>query len=145
MHFISKLMNLVILPKDSRTDVALESLKSRIGLACLLQHFQENPTHALSTPRVHPLSHKREQTNQLYWNQSETVLLQGSSKLFPSRPSCAEELWGLDWKNVSLHLWRPRGWTYISFWQENWIYSKDISRVCDIRLKWKKVKRPTSA
>ena len=64
MHFISKLMNLVILPKHSRADVALESLKSRIGLACLLQHFQEKPAHALSTPRVHPLSHKREWTNQ---------------------------------------------------------------------------------
>lgn len=64
MHFISKLMNLVILPKHSRTDVALESLKSRIGLACLPQHFQEKPAHALSTPRVHPLSHKRERTNQ---------------------------------------------------------------------------------
>ena len=57
-------MNLVILPKHSRTDVALESLKSRIGRACLLQHFQEKPAHALSTPRVHPLSHKREWTNQ---------------------------------------------------------------------------------
>ena len=64
MHFISKLMNLVILPKHSRTDVALESLKSRIGLACLLQHFQEKPPHALSTPRVHPLSHKGERKNQ---------------------------------------------------------------------------------
>ena len=57
-------MNLVILPKHSRTDVALESLKSRIGRVCLLQHFQEKPAHALSTPQVHPLSHKREWTNQ---------------------------------------------------------------------------------
>ena len=56
-------MNLVILPKHSRTDVALESLKSRIGRVCLLQHFQEKPAHALSTPQVHPLSHKREWTN----------------------------------------------------------------------------------
>ena len=150
MHFISKLMNLVILPKDSRTDVALESLKSRIGLACLLQHFQEKPAHALSTPEfTHFLTNVngpiRNTFIVLYWNQSEKVLLQGSSKLFPSRPSCAEELWGLDWKNVSLHLWRPRGWTHISFWKENRTYSKDISRGCDIRLKWKKVKRPTSA
>ena len=57
-------MNLVILPKHSRTDVALESLKSRIGRVCLLQHFQEKPAHALSTPQIHPLSHKRERTNQ---------------------------------------------------------------------------------
>ena len=57
-------MNLVILPKHSRTDVALESLKSRIGRVCLLQHFQEKPAHALSTPQIHPLSHKRELTNQ---------------------------------------------------------------------------------
>ena len=57
-------MNLVVLPKHSRTDVALESLKSRIGRVCLLQHFQEKPAHALSTPQIHPLSHKREWTNQ---------------------------------------------------------------------------------
>ena len=57
-------MNLVILPKHSRTDVALESLRTRISRACLLQHFQEKPAHALSTPQVHPLSHKREWTNQ---------------------------------------------------------------------------------
>ena len=57
-------MNLVILPKHSRSDVALESLKSRIGRACLLQHFQEKPAYALSTPQVHPLSHKLEWTNQ---------------------------------------------------------------------------------
>ena len=57
-------MNLVVLPKHSRTDVALESLKSRIGRACLPQHFQENPAHALSTPQVHPFSHKLEWTNQ---------------------------------------------------------------------------------
>ena len=155
-------MNLVILPKHSRTDVALESLKWRIGRACLLQHFQEKPAQALSTPQVNPLSDRREWTNQkhlycfvlkpvrstfivFYWSQSETVLLQGSSELFPPWPSCVEELWGRDWKNVSLHLWRPRDWTHISFWQENRIYSKDISRGCDIRLKWKKVKRPTSA
>ena len=155
-------MNLVILPKHSRTDVALESLKWRIGRACLLQHFQEKPAQALSTPQVNPLSDRREWTNQkhlycfvlkpvrstfivLYWSQSETVLLQGSSELFPPWPSCVEELWGRDWKNVSLHLWRPRDWTHISFWQENRTYSKDISRGCDIRLKWKKVKRSNSA
>ena len=57
-------MNLVILPKHSRTDVALESLKSRIGRACLLQHFQEKPAQALSTLQVNPLSDKREWTNQ---------------------------------------------------------------------------------
>ena len=155
-------MNLVILPKHSRTDVALESLKWRIGRACLLQHFQEKPAQALSTPQVNPLSDRREWTNQkhlycfvlkpvrstfivLYWSQSETVLLQGSSELFPPWPSCVEELWGRDWKNVSLHLWRPRDWTHISFWQENRIYSKDLSRGLDIRLKWKKVKRSNSA
>ena len=155
-------MNLVILPKHSRTDVALESLKWRIGRACLLQHFQEKPAQALSTPQVNPLSDRRQWTNQkhlycfvlkpvrstfivLYWSQSETVLLQGSSELFPPWPSCVEELWGRDWKNVSLHLWRPRDWTHISFWQENRIYSKDLSRGLDIRLKWKKVKRSNSA
>ena len=155
-------MNLVILPKHSRTDVALESLKWRIGRACLLQHFQEKPAQALSTPQVNPLSDRREWTNQkhlycfvlkpvrstfivLYWSQSETVLLQGSSELFPPWPSYVEELWGRDWKNVSLHLWRPRDWTHISFWQENRIYSKDLSRGLDIRLKWKKVKRSNSA
>ena len=57
-------MNLVILPKHSRSDVALESLKSRIGRACLLQHFQEKPAYALSTPQVYPLSHKLQWTNQ---------------------------------------------------------------------------------
>ena len=57
-------MNLVILPKHSRTDVALESLKWRIGQACLLQHFQEKPAQALSTPQVNPLSDRREWTNQ---------------------------------------------------------------------------------
>ena len=108
MHFISKLMNLVILPNDSRTDVALESLKSRIGPACLLQHFQEKPAHALSTPEfTHFLTNVngpiRNTFIVLYWNQSEKVL---------------------DWKNVSLHLWRSRGWTHISFWQENRTYSK---------------------
>ena len=57
-------MNLVILPKHSRSDVAMESPKSRIGRACLLQHFQEKPAYALSTPQVHLLSHKLEWTNQ---------------------------------------------------------------------------------
>ena len=52
-----------ILPKHSPADVALESLRSRIGRTFLLQHFQEKPAHMLSTPQVHPLYHKLEWTN----------------------------------------------------------------------------------
>ena len=58
-----KFRNLVILTENSRADVVLESLKSRIGRERLLQHFQENPAHALNTPQVHPLSHKLEWTD----------------------------------------------------------------------------------
>ena len=52
----------------SRANVVLESLKSRIGRSCLLQHFREKPAHTPETPHVQPLSCKHECTNQKHFN-----------------------------------------------------------------------------
>ena len=59
-------MNLVILPKHSRAEncFGIAVIENLTGEFNLLQHFQEKPAHALSTPQVHPLSHKLEWTDQ---------------------------------------------------------------------------------